>query len=354
MNKELLDTKKEAAEFIKNYTPNRLDAIQFKWNGKYGDEFLDANATFRWEVIETLLNSKVNKNLILLRDLFLEECRYSEKHTRFANDDNFYMLAAELLSIGRDKYLDEFLLQYNSSREIQYSYTKMELDIEVLDELLNSIDARLQKNVAEPVKQYLIEGKELFIGLKESREQYIESMHRKIDKRLLSAKDLNRSLFHAYTSSNENWYGDYYDEINHWLFYSTSRHYLAFDWPNIAITPEQDAMLKRIENEDPTIHLLPVMPDADRLKFMLKFIEALSDQDIKAVLLKKFHEEKDIFLDWKGMEVCLYNNWLREYDKRDEVAKQFEQQLYDYCLPVIQAIINEYQLDKKQAYAVRF
>lgn len=349
-----MKTKEQRIEFIKNYTNKQLDVIQFKWNGKYGDEFLDANATFRWAVIETVLDTKNNKNLVLLRDLFLEECRYSEKHTRFANDDNFYLLAAELLSIGKDKYLDEFLSQYTSSREIQYSYNKMELDIEVLDELLDSINARLQKGVAETVKHYLIKGKELFTGLKEAREQYLESMHRQIDKRLLGVKELNHSLFHAYTTSNENWYGNYYDEINHCLFDSTSRYYLLFDRPNSAIIPEQDAILKRIENEDPTVHLLPVMPDGDRLEFMLKFIEAQSDQVIKTVLLKKFHEEKDIFLDWKGMNVCLYNNWLREYDKQDEVAKQFEQQLYEYCLPAVQTIINEYQLDKKQVYAINF
>lgn len=107
-----------------------LDLVEFafKWNGKHGEEFLDANEAFRTELIESVIRSPDKASFPLVRDLFIEYTKWCQESfcigSEFAELSKLYFTSCEADDFGEylsrlDSSMDAWLagLNFKMSRD---------------------------------------------------------------------------------------------------------------------------------------------------------------------------------------------------------------------------------------------
>jgi len=98
--------KNDIGQFVDTYT-NGDAAICFRWNGKHGDEFDDANETFRNAVIEWVINQSEEAPLTLIIDLYRALTEYSAE--AWCIDERVEDLAKLMIKTGGAQVAREFI-----------------------------------------------------------------------------------------------------------------------------------------------------------------------------------------------------------------------------------------------------
>lgn len=100
-------TNQELQNFIDKYSTSDFEKIQLKWNGKYGQEFIDENYEFRIKVCEFIIPQIDKPNILLIRDLYCEIGKISKM--TFGVYLNFHLFADELLKRGGKTFLLDYI-----------------------------------------------------------------------------------------------------------------------------------------------------------------------------------------------------------------------------------------------------
>ncbi|OPZ87198.1 MAG: hypothetical protein BWY76_00576 [bacterium ADurb.Bin429] len=153
-----------AKEFISNYADESRERIAFAWNGEHADEFEDANASFRAQIITYVLENPGVAPVILIRDLFLIEAEWS--HEAWCVSNAFAQLGEMLLTRSVDEYLDDFLQGYRATFDTFSACHAIQLDPIILEALIKAINTRLATECDEENRKLLSAGKELFAKIR--------------------------------------------------------------------------------------------------------------------------------------------------------------------------------------------
>ncbi len=95
-------------EFIRDYKAADVQYIRFDWNKKHGKEFMDVNSSFRDKVaVYYLLNCQDNKNVLLAKDLFVEQAKHDKE--AWAAKEYLFLLGQRLLEVSGTQFIYEFL-----------------------------------------------------------------------------------------------------------------------------------------------------------------------------------------------------------------------------------------------------
>ena len=106
----------DIGQFVDTYT-NDDAAICFRWNGKHGDEFDDANETFRNAVIEWVINQSEEAPLTLIIDLYRALTEYSAE--AWCIDERVEDLAKLMIKTGGAQVAREFIVGAMQSFDAQ-------------------------------------------------------------------------------------------------------------------------------------------------------------------------------------------------------------------------------------------
>lgn len=133
----------EFQRFSDNYSPDDFDKIKFEWNGKHGEDFSDINYNFRTQLSEYLIPNLKNTKIELIRDLFIEHSKCAKETWGVYN--NFHLFAQELLTRGKVKYFNDYMVGALRSMDTYLSSGKVEINKELARELLDYINNKIEK-----------------------------------------------------------------------------------------------------------------------------------------------------------------------------------------------------------------
>jgi hypothetical protein len=94
-------------DFVHTYVPQAEARIDFAWNGKHSNEFVDPNMQFRKEVCSYFDDEKDTFSLPLIAALFKAETLFAKE--AWGVNRVVSKLAQELLERGGVQYLDVYL-----------------------------------------------------------------------------------------------------------------------------------------------------------------------------------------------------------------------------------------------------
>jgi len=109
-------TEVDLDKFVATYS-NDDALICFRWNGKHGDEFDDANEGFRNAVIDRVLNQSEDVPLSLLVDLYRALTQYSAE--AWCIDERVEDLAKLMIKTGGAQIAREFIVGAMQSFDAQ-------------------------------------------------------------------------------------------------------------------------------------------------------------------------------------------------------------------------------------------
>lgn len=145
--------------FISGYGLEDERFIFFDWNGKPPDEFEDANMAFREAVIEAILDDLDASPILLVRDLYRAETRFSAEAWCIGGDVG--RLAEQLLKRGEDCYIEDFLKGKGQSFDAHLG-TVFPVDRPLAEHLLGVVRLRLESETDEERLELLRWGESLF------------------------------------------------------------------------------------------------------------------------------------------------------------------------------------------------
>jgi len=131
-------TENELQNFIDNYTSFDFFMIKLKWNGKYGQDFVDDNYDFRMQVCEFIVTQIDKVNIKLIRDLYCETGKTSP--LTFGIYNKFHLFADELLKRGGKEYLFDYIRGSMHSMDTAMSSGVLTISKEKAQELLEYFD----------------------------------------------------------------------------------------------------------------------------------------------------------------------------------------------------------------------
>jgi hypothetical protein len=131
-------TETEIQNFIDNYSSLDFNKIQMKWNGKYGQDFVDDNYDFLMQVCESIIPRIDEVSIELIRDLYCETGKTSPM--TFGVYNKFHLLADELLKRGGKEYLLDYIRGASHSMDTGMSSGRLTLSNEQAKELLDYFD----------------------------------------------------------------------------------------------------------------------------------------------------------------------------------------------------------------------
>lgn len=146
-------TEKELQNFVDNYTPAEFDRIKLKWNGKYGQDFVDDNYNFRMQVCEFVVPQIDKIDIYLIRDLYCEMGKTSP--LTFGVYNKFHLFADELLKRGGTKYLLDYIRGASHSMDTGMSSGRLTISNEKARELLTYFD-ELKSTTQDPEEKKLL------------------------------------------------------------------------------------------------------------------------------------------------------------------------------------------------------
>jgi len=154
----------EIEEFVRAYDGSQISAIEFGWNNKHAADFFDSNEEFRSKVVAFVCEDPGRSSIELIRDLFLEESRWSVQ--AWCAPFTFPELVALLLFRGGLDYLPDFLEGFSASFDTFGACHGMHLDPLIIASLLRSLEQSLSETTEERRKTQLESGKDLLEKLK--------------------------------------------------------------------------------------------------------------------------------------------------------------------------------------------
>jgi hypothetical protein len=160
MPPSLADNMTDIEQFVRDYDGSQKQRIEFAWNGKHASEFLDANQEFRSNVVAFVCENSGQGSLELLRDLFIEESKWSVQ--AWCAPFTFANLGGLLLTRGGVDYLPNFLDGFNASFDTFGACHQIDLDPIVASALLRHALQQLNDAPDEPTRTKLESGKQLF------------------------------------------------------------------------------------------------------------------------------------------------------------------------------------------------
>lgn len=146
-------TDTEILNFINNYSSSDFDKIQMKWNGKYGQDFVDDNYDFRMLICETVIPIIDKVNIELIRDLYCETGKTSPM--TFGVYNKFHLFADELLKRGGKEYLLDYIRGASHSMDTGMSSGRLTISNEQAKELLAHFD-QLKSTTQDKEEQRLL------------------------------------------------------------------------------------------------------------------------------------------------------------------------------------------------------
>ena len=146
-------TENELQHFIDSYTAADFDRIKLKWNGKYGQDFVDDNYDFRMQVCEHVVPQINRVNINLVRDLYCETGKTSPM--TFGIYLNFHLFADELLKRGGTAYLLDYIRGASHSMDTGISSGRLTISSERAKELLCYFD-QLKSTTKDPEENRLL------------------------------------------------------------------------------------------------------------------------------------------------------------------------------------------------------
>lgn len=137
-------TEQELQSYIDNYASADFDRIKLKWNGKYGQDFVDDSYDFRMQVCEFVVPQIDKVNLDLIRDLYCETGKTSPM--TFGVYNKFHLFADELLKRGGTKYLLDYIRGASHSMDTGMSSGRLTISKEQAKDLLDYFDELKSKS----------------------------------------------------------------------------------------------------------------------------------------------------------------------------------------------------------------
>lgn len=137
-------TESEYLEFAKKYSAEQFDVIEFTWNGKHGENFIDKNYEFRIDLCQTIKDDLSIAPDELIIDLYIELSK-SAKET-FSVYNSFHIFANELLKRGGVKYLDYYMEGAEKSMDTLLSSARLNLDKSAIQEILDHLKKEVKKS----------------------------------------------------------------------------------------------------------------------------------------------------------------------------------------------------------------
>ncbi len=146
-------TGQELQTYIDNYTIADFDRIKLKWNGKYGQDFIDDNYDFRMQVCEFVVPKIDKVSIELIRDLYSETAKTSPM--TFGVYNKFHLFADELLKRGGTKYLLDYIRGASHSMDTAMSSGRLTISKQFAKELLDYF-YELKSKTNDPEEQKLL------------------------------------------------------------------------------------------------------------------------------------------------------------------------------------------------------
>lgn len=144
-------TDQELQTFVNNYTKNEFDRIALKWNGKFGEDFIDDNYDFRMKVCEFVVNQIEQVSIELVRDLYCETGKTSPM--TFSVYNKFHLFADELLKRGGKEYMLDYFRGASHSMDTGIRSGMLTISKQQAKELLSYFDDYKSKtNDPEEIK----------------------------------------------------------------------------------------------------------------------------------------------------------------------------------------------------------
>lgn len=155
----------EITEFIEHYTPSGHERIAFAWNGKHAEEFIDANQSFRWTVVQECLANSERVPLPLLENLFLADADWAVQ--AWGTPGHFAPLGGALLVRGGSAALESFSKGFNASFDTFGACHEIQLPESLLPSLITSVREMREHVTDERQKARLDSTLELFQKLQQ-------------------------------------------------------------------------------------------------------------------------------------------------------------------------------------------
>jgi hypothetical protein len=154
---------------ISHYSKDKdFDKIAFKWNGKFGQEFRDANYDFRIQLCEFIYPQIDRVDLELIRDLYIEFAKSSE--ASFGAYMKLNLLGQELLIRGGTRYLMDYLKGASYTADTYAATSGINISKELAKEILFYIEEKIKEPGDEKEKKLLEQiGKARFSWLARGR-----------------------------------------------------------------------------------------------------------------------------------------------------------------------------------------
>ena len=127
--------------FIKNYSKESFNQINFEWNGKHANEFIDINMKFREKLsyyILTRYDGMDNSDLLL--DLFTEQSKCDKE--AWGASGYLFLIGERLLNASGSMYVLEFLESAMRSFDTYGCCTSIRLNkkkVKLLSDEINSL-----------------------------------------------------------------------------------------------------------------------------------------------------------------------------------------------------------------------
>ncbi len=131
---------KKLQGFADKYTAGDFERIRLKGNGRRGKYFKDSNSDFRIKLCEHLVSQINTVNIELVRDLYVEETKWSGKSNKVYW--NLYLYAQELLRRDWRSYLMDYLRGGTTSTLVFGEVQRIQLDLVTALEILDYFKAR--------------------------------------------------------------------------------------------------------------------------------------------------------------------------------------------------------------------
>ena len=149
-----------ARDYIENYTESDFGKIEFAWNEKHAEDFVDENQDFRQSIVEACVEDPSSASDDLLQILFIEEAKWARE--AWGSPRNFGQLGQLLLERGGEEPVRTFATGMNYSfdtfgacHEITLSPADQQAVTAVVDGFLETESDENQRPRFEAVKELL-------------------------------------------------------------------------------------------------------------------------------------------------------------------------------------------------------
>lgn len=154
----------DVAASIAAYSAADRGRIDFAWNGKHADEFVDANEEFRWSVVRACLAAPQAPSVLLLEHLFVADAEWTVQ--AWGSPLHFGQLGQLLLMRGQERALDTFAACLFRSFDTYGGCTEIELPREIVARLIARLTRVLARTSDKPERKRLKNVRQYFFKMR--------------------------------------------------------------------------------------------------------------------------------------------------------------------------------------------